>query len=51
MKPLIDAIRFSEDIRYFEYLKNKSFIQRISDRVIDEHGTFSFDKDFRSSSL
>ena len=51
MKPLIDAIRFSEDIRYFEYLKGKSFVRRIADRVIDEHGTFSFDKDFRSSSL
>lgn len=51
MRPLIDAIRFSEDIRYFEYLKDKSFVRRIADRVIDEHGTSSFDRDFRSSSL
>lgn len=51
MKSLINAARFAEDLRYFEYLKSQPFARRTSDRIIDEVVDLTLDRDFRNTSL
>jgi len=50
-KSLVEGIRFAEDLRYFEFLKNKNFIRKVTDRIIEEGVGLAVDREFRNSSL
>lgn len=50
-KTLVEGVRFAEDIRYFQFLRNKDFVRKVSDRFIDEVSDVTVEPDFLNNSL